>query len=70
MATDNLDEPFKVGALVKIRNSGYGRARIVELRGPLGPKGAKVYRVHSCGGSLAPAYIEVLENQLEISIAE
>jgi hypothetical protein len=49
---------------VKIRNSGYGRARIVEFRGPLGPNGARVYRVQ-VRKKPHPAYIEVLENQLE-----
>jgi hypothetical protein len=34
-------EPFKVGDWVKIRHSGFPRARIVELRGPLGPAGRR-----------------------------
>ena len=64
MATQKLTEPLKLGALVKIRNSGYVRARIVELRGPLGPNGARVYRVR-VRKRPRPAYIEVLEDQLE-----
>ncbi len=64
MTTQNLTEPFKIGTLVKIRNSGYGRARIVEFRGALGPKGARVYRVR-VRKKPRPAYIEVLEDQLE-----
>jgi hypothetical protein len=64
MTTQNLTEPLKVGTLVKIRNSGYGRARIVEFRGPLGPKGARVYRVR-VRKKPRPAYIEVLEDQIE-----
>jgi hypothetical protein len=65
MTTADLDEPLKPGTVVRIRNSGYGRCRIAEYRGPLGPKGARVYRVrvrkkpHS-------AYTEVLESQLEV----
>ena len=34
----NLTEPFPIGTPVKIRNSGYGRATIVELRGPHGER--------------------------------
>jgi hypothetical protein len=38
-------EPRKIGTIVHIRNSSYGRARVVEFLGPLGPKGARVYRI-------------------------
>lgn len=64
MTTQNLNEPLKVGTIVRIRDSGYGRAKIVEFRGPLGPKGARVYRL-LVRGKPRPAYIEVLEEQLE-----
>jgi hypothetical protein len=64
MATQNLTEPLKLGTIVKIRDSGYGPATIVEFRGPLGPKGARVYRVR-VRKKPRPAYIEVLEDQLE-----
>lgn len=64
MTTQNPIEPFKIGTIVRIRNSGYGRARIVEYRGPLGPKGARVYRVR-VRKKPQSAYIEVLEDQLE-----
>lgn len=64
MTLQNLTEPFKIGDLVKIRNSGYKLSRIVELRGALGPKGARVYRVR-VRKKPRPAYIEVLEDQLE-----
>jgi hypothetical protein len=57
-------EPLEVGTLVKIRDSGYGRAEIVEFRGPLGPGGARVYRV-LVRRKPSPAYIEVVEDQLE-----
>lgn len=56
--------PLKVGDLVKIRHSGYKRVRIVELRGPLGPGGAEVYRVR-VRRKPKPAYVEVLADQLE-----
>ena len=65
MATENLYEPLKVGTLVKIRNSGYHRARIAEDRGLLGPNGARVYRV-LVQRKPRPVYIEVLEEQLEV----
>ena len=64
MAMENLTEPLKIGTVVKILNSGYRRARIVEFRGPLGPKGARVYRVR-VRKKPRPSYIEVLEDQLE-----
>jgi hypothetical protein len=54
---------FKLGDVVKIRNSDFDRAKIVELRGALGPKGANVYRLRI--RKKPPAYIEVLEEQLE-----
>jgi hypothetical protein len=68
MATQDLPEPLKVGTIVRIRNSGYGRAKIVEFRGPLGPLGSRVYRV-AVRTKPRPAYIEVLEDQLEIEPA-
>jgi hypothetical protein len=66
MTTREAGEPLKVGTLVKIRNSGYGRAQVVEFRGPLGPKGARVYRVR-VRRKPRPAYIEVREDQLEVA---
>ena len=64
MTTQNQTEPLKIGTIVRIRNSGYGRATIVEFRGPLGPMGARVYRIR-VRKKPRPAYIEVLEDQLE-----
>ena len=60
-----MSEPLKVGSMVKILDSGYPRARIAEYRGPLGPKGARVYRV-LVQKKPRRMYIEVLENQLEV----
>ena len=68
MTMQNLTEPLKIGTIVRIRNSGYGRAKIVEFRGPLGPKGARVYRLQ-VRKKPRPAYIEVLEDQLEVELA-
>jgi hypothetical protein len=65
MTIQSLVEPLKDGTVVKILNSGYGRARIVEYRGPLGAKGARVYRV-LVQKKPRRVYIEVLEDQLEV----
>jgi hypothetical protein len=65
MKSQNLTEPLKVGTVVKILNSGYGRAEIAEYRGPLGPAGARVYRV-LVQKKPRPVYIEVREDQLEV----
>ncbi len=65
MATQNLMEPLKDGTVVKILNSGYSRAWIAEYRGPLGHKGARVYRV-LVERKPRRVYIEVLEEQLEV----
>jgi hypothetical protein len=56
-------EPLKVGDLVTIRNSGIKRGRIIELRGPLGPGGAQIYRVR-VRRKPKPVYIELREDQL------
>ena len=65
MPTQNLIEPLKAGTVVKIVNSGYGRAKIAENLGPLGPKGARVYRV-LVETKPRRVYIEVREDQLEV----
>lgn len=69
MATNQSGATLTTGMLVKIRNSGYGPGRIVELRGPLGPGGMHIYRVR-VRRKPNPAYIEVREDQLEPIIAE
>jgi hypothetical protein len=65
MTTPNVTEPLPIGTLVRIRDSGYGVSRIVEYRGPLGPKGARIYRVQVRRKPHA-AYTEVREDQLEV----
>ena len=45
MAIQHQVVPLRVGAVVKVLNSGYTRGRIAEYRGPLGPNGARIYRV-------------------------
>jgi hypothetical protein len=66
MPMNYLTEPLKIGTFVRIRNSRYGQARVqvAEFRGPLGPKGARVYGVYI--GEEPAAYVEVLEEQLEV----
>ena len=65
MATENLMEPLKEGTVVKILNSGFHRAIVAEYRGPLGPKGARIYRV-LVQKKPRRIYIEVREDQLEV----
>ena len=65
MTTPNLTEPLKEGTLVRILDSGYRRAKIVEYRGPLGPKGARIYRV-LVQSKPRPVAIEVREDQLQV----
>jgi len=65
MAPENLTEPLKAGTYVRIRDSGFHRARIAEFLGPLGPKGARVYRV-LVQRKPRRMYVEVLEEQLEV----
>jgi hypothetical protein len=64
VATGNPVEPLEAGTFVKIRLSGFHRAQIVEYRGPLGPKGARVYRV--LVRKKPRMYIEVREDQVEV----
>ena len=64
MIIGKLTDPLQIGTTVTIRNSGYGKARVVEYRGAIGPKGAKVYRLR-VRKRPKPAYIEVLEDQIE-----
>ncbi len=65
MTSSHLLEPLKPGTLVKILNSGYRRAKVAEYRGPLGPKGARIYRV-LVQSKPRRVYIEVREDQLEV----
>jgi len=65
MPTQNLSEPLKAGTVVKIVKSGYGRVKIAECLGPLGPKGARIYRV-LVENKPRRVYIEVREDQLEV----
>ena len=64
MAQEKSDA-IKLGDRVRLLSPGrplFGR--VVELRGPLGPKGAQIYRVR-LGRKPKPAYIEVRGDQLE-----
>ena len=57
---------IKRGDRVRIINGGGGlTGRIVELRGPLGPGGVQVYRI-LLRKKPRPAYVEVLEEQIEV----
>jgi len=65
MAEQEGGTKFQVGNRVKILNSAFGTAEVVELRGPFGPQGAQVYRLR-VRKKPRPAYIEVLEEQMEL----
>jgi hypothetical protein len=55
------DRTYAVGDRVEILHFGPGK--IIEVRGPLGPGGAQVYRVLYSRWP-RPAYLEVLASQL------
>jgi len=55
---------FKVGERVKLKTQAGRIGRITEYRGPLGPKGANVYRV-LIRRKPRPGYVEVVETHLE-----
>jgi hypothetical protein len=65
MTPENLSEPLKVGTLVNLPYTDYSRAKIVEYLGPLGPKGARIYRL-LVQTKPRREYMEVREDQLEI----
>jgi hypothetical protein len=56
---------LKIGDRVKIRHIFPWYGRVVELRGPLGPGGAQIYRI-MVRRKPTPTYIEVREDQLEL----
>ncbi len=57
--------PFKLGDLVQIDYYPQMRGRIIELRGPLGPGGAQIYRVRIPWKPKA-TLVEVREDQLNL----
>jgi hypothetical protein len=65
MATQSQFVPLAEGTVVKILNSGYPSAIIAEYRGPLGPKGAHIYKVQ-VQRKPRREYVEVREDQLEV----
>ena len=64
MADNKTFEPLQPGTAVKILRSGYGRVRVAEYLGPLGPKGAHIYRI--LVQRKPRTYTEVREDQLEV----
>jgi len=69
LATKKSAEPLKLGDYVKIKYYPKLRARIVELRGPLGPGGAQIYRVR-IRHKPKPTYVELPDDQLKVIPAE
>jgi hypothetical protein len=59
----------KLGDHVKVRYWPKLQAQVIEERGPLGPKGAQVYRIR-VEADPEPRFIDVLEEQLEVIPAE
>jgi hypothetical protein len=55
---------FKIGDRVKLKTQAGRIGRVAEDRGPLGPKGARVYRV-LIRRKPRPGYVEVMESHLE-----
>ena len=64
MATTKLGE-VKRGDRVRIISGGGLVGEIVELRGPLGPKGMPIYRIR-IRKKPKPTFVEVREDQLEL----
>ena len=56
---------FKLGDYVRVLHTRYPPGRIVELRGPLGPGGAQIYRVR-IAETQRPTYIELPGDGLEL----
>jgi hypothetical protein len=56
---------LKIGDRVKIRHISPVYGRVVELRGPLGPGGALIYRI-MVRKKPTPSYVEVRADQLEL----
>ena len=56
---------FKVGDRVRLLMPNGHRGRIVELRGPLAPKGMQVYRIQY-RGKPKPGFMEMCEDQIEL----
>ena len=65
MDTKPDDGPLQVGTYVKILDSNFDLARIVEYRGPLGPGGMRIYRLR-VRRDPKPLSIEVGEDQIEV----
>jgi hypothetical protein len=67
--TGRTAEGWKLGDRVEILSAAgptHFRGRIIELRGPLGPGGAQVYRIRIGRKPGKPLYVEVLGDQLKL----
>lgn len=56
--------PYRIGDRVRIKGHEGSFARIVEFRGPLGPRGVPIYRVR-IRSKPVPFSIELREDQIE-----
>jgi hypothetical protein len=59
------EDAIKLGSRVRIRHTNGLKGKVVELRGPLGPNGANVFRIQ-IRTTPEPGFIEVREDQLEV----
>ena len=59
------DEDFQLGDIVVVKLHPKIRAKVIELRGPLGPNGEQVYRIRF-GKSLGRGQAEVLPHELRL----
>jgi hypothetical protein len=71
--SENEQKPaprFNLGDRVKVHHSRGMRARISEVRGPIGPGGVQVYRIvvvrKVSGTRPIRTYIDVMEDQIEL----
>lgn len=64
MATNGSTPKFQPGDRIKVLHSSGLRGQVVELRGPLGPGGAQIYRIR-IRRKPKSTYVEVREDQLE-----
>jgi len=69
MANQEREPLFKLGDRVEVRHSNKRRARIVELRGPLGPGGTHIYRIRTKRWP-KPIYTEVARGPAYLASAE
>ncbi len=69
IAEPGVRELLRIGDRVRIRHSSNQEGEIVEYRGPLGPGGARVYRLLLLREPLG-YYIELREDQIDLILSD